>query len=162
VQHVTKRPLDPIDRKILNLLQSHPEMPLAQISERVSLSQTPCWRRVKRLETDGVIRGRAVLLDPTALGLGVSVFASLKLRQHDELTLQKLELAASERPEIVECYCTSGEIDYVLRVVTKSIEAYEQFLKKVLLHFPGIASVGSSFTLKCVKSTTLLPIDSTE
>lgn len=152
--------MDPIDRKILNLLQSHPEMPLAQISERVSLSQTPCWRRVKRLETDGVIRGRAVLLDPAALGLGVSVFVNLKLRQHDELTLEKLERAACDRPEIVECFCTSGEIDYILRVVTKSIEAYEQFLKKVLLHFPGIGSVESSFTLKCVKWTTRLPIDS--
>jgi Lrp/AsnC family transcriptional regulator len=151
--------VDAIDRKILSLLQSHPEMPVAEMSERVGLSQTPCWRRMKRLEKDGVIRERAVLLDPVALGLGVSVFASLKLRQHDESTLEKLERAARDRPEIVECFSMSGESDYILRVVIRSIEAYEQFLKKILLHFPGVASVNSSFALKCVKWTTHLPID---
>jgi Lrp/AsnC family transcriptional regulator len=154
--------LDTIDRKILNLLQSHPEMSVSEISERVGLSQTPCWRRVKRLEADGVIRERAVLLDPAALGLGVNVFASLKLRQHDETTLEALENAARSRPEIVECFSMSGDSDYILRVVIRSIDAYEQFLKKVLLHLPGVASVNSSFALKCVKLTTRLPIDGQE
>jgi Lrp/AsnC family transcriptional regulator len=101
---------------------------------------------------------RAVLLDPVALGLNVNVFAGLKLRQHDESTPEALERAARERPEIVECFSMSGESDYILRVVIRSIDAYEQFLKKVLLHLPGVSSVNSSFALKCVKLTTRLPI----
>ena len=151
--------MDAIDHRILDHMQSHPEMSVAELAERVGLSQTPCWRRIKRLEADGVIRERAVLLDPVALGLGVNVFASLKLRQHDEATLEALERAARERPEIVECFSMSGESDYILRVVIRSIEAYEQFLKKVLLHLPGVASINSSFALKCVKCTTRLPIE---
>ena len=151
--------LDGIDRKILELLQSHPELSVCEVSERVGLSQTPCWRRIKKMEADGVIRERAVLLDSACLGLGVNVFASLKLRQHDEGTLDAFESAAKCRPEIVECFSMSGESDYILRVVIRSIDAYEQFLKKVLLHLPGVASVNSSFALKCIKLTTRLPIE---
>jgi len=134
-------------------------MPVGELAGHIGLSQTPCWRRLKRLEVDGVIRGRAVLLNPVALGLGVTVFASLKLRQHDESTLDALEQAAQDRPEIVECFSMSGESDYIVRVVIRSIHAYEQFLKKVLLHFPGVGAVHSSFALKCVKLTTRLPVD---
>jgi Lrp/AsnC family transcriptional regulator len=154
--------MDKIDRKILSLLQLEPDIPIAELSERVGLSQTPCWRRVKKLENDGVISGRAVLLNPLALGLSANVFASLKLRHHDEATLDAFEAAAKERPEVVECFSMSGESDYILRVVINGIGAYEQFLKKVLLHLPGVASVNSSFALKCVKLTTRLPVDNAD
>jgi Lrp/AsnC family transcriptional regulator len=151
--------MDNTDRKILRALQAHPSVSITELAERVGLSQTPCWRRVKKLEAEGVIRERAVVLNAALLGLGVSVFASLRLKQHDEETLNALEAAAQSHAEIVECYSMSGESDYVLRVVVRSIEDYERFLKKVLLHFPGVASVNSSFALKCVKLTTRLPID---
>lgn len=150
--------LDAIDRKLLNLMQARPDMSVIELSERVGLSHSPCWRRIKRLEADGVIRERAVLLNPVALGLTVNVFAHLKLRQHDESTLEAFESAARDRPEIVECFSMSGDSDYILRIVIGNIEDYEKFLKKVLLHLPGVASVNSSFALKCVKLTTNLPL----
>jgi Lrp/AsnC family transcriptional regulator len=152
--------VDGIDRKILTLLQANPDLPVIELAAQVGLSHSPCWRRLKRLEASGVIRERAVLLNPLALGLTVNVFAQLKLRQHDEATLEALESAALDRPEIVECFSMSGESDYILRIVIGNIDTYEKFLKKVLLHLPGVASVNSSFALKCVKLTTQLPVGS--
>ncbi len=150
--------MDDIDRKILRALQAFPELSVADLAIKVGLSHTPCWRRLKRLESDGVIRERAVILDPAMLDLAVTVFASVKLKHHDEATLNALEKAVQNLPEIVECFSMSGESDYVLRIVVASIEHYEQFLKKVLLHMPGVASINSSFALKSVKMTTKLPI----
>jgi Lrp/AsnC family transcriptional regulator, cysteine-sensing transcriptional activator len=150
--------LDETDRKLLRTLQSHPDLSVHELAERINLSHTPCWRRLKRLETEGVIRGRAVLLDPAALNLPIAVFAEIKLKQHDENTLEKLEQAVERCPEIVECYSMSGDRDYIFRIVVESVERYEQFLKKVLMHLPGVASINSSFALKCIKLTTSLPI----
>jgi Lrp/AsnC family transcriptional regulator len=150
--------LDEIDRKLLRFLQSEPDLSVQELAERINLSHTPCWRRLKRLESENVIRSRAVLLDATALDLPITVFAEIKLKQHDEDTLEKLERAVERCPEIVECFSMSGDRDYIFRVVIQSVERYEQFLKKVLLHFPGVASINSSFALKCVKLTTCLPI----
>ena len=150
--------MDKIDRRILATLQDNPDISTSELAEVVGLSHTPCWRRLKRLESDGIIKGRAVLLDARLLGLGVNVFADIRLKQHDEDTLLALETAVSRQPEIVECFSVSGESDYIMRVVTSSIEAYETFLKKVLLHLPGVAAVNSRFALGCVKMTTALPI----
>lgn len=152
------RLLDDMDRRIVRAVQNHPDMSIADISEIVGLSQTPCWRRIKRLETDGVILRRAVLLDPKKIGLTINVFAHIKLHRHDEATLEALEGEAIKHPEILECFSMSGDSDYVMRVVAADIDSYERFLKKVLLHLPGVASVNSSFTLKTIKSTTDLPI----
>lgn len=150
--------MDHVDRKILRCLQKEPDLSINALAERVGLSQTPCWRRLKRMETDGVIIGRAILLDPKQLGLGVDVFAHLRLKMHDEETLEALERATLDHPEIVECFSMSGESDYVMRVVVGSIDDYERFLKKVLLHLPGVASINSSFALQRIKMTTALPI----
>lgn len=147
-----------MDRKILIELQRAPDLSAAQLASRVGLSHTPCWRRIKRMEESGVIRGRELLLDAQALGLTVSVFAEIRLKQHDEETLEALEAAARERPEILECFSMSGEADYLLRVLVRSVDEYEVFLKKVLLHFPGVAAVNSRFALKSVKLTGQLPI----
>lgn len=153
-----KPTLDDIDRAILRFLQREPDLTVQELAERVNLSHTPCWRRLKRLETEGVIRGRAVLLDPEALDLPITVFAEVKLQQHDEQTLEQLEEAARSCPQILECFSMSGQSDYIFRIAVKSVSDYERFLKRVLLHLPGIASVNSSFALKCVKLTTILPI----
>jgi len=150
--------VDGIDRRILATLQSRPELSNNELADVVGLSSTPCWRRMKKLEADGVIAGRAVLLNPKALDLTVNVFAEIRLKQHDEETLNGLEAAVSRQPEIVECFSVSGDSDYMVRVVMRSIEAYECFLKKVLLHLPGVAAVNSRFALGCVKLTTALPI----
>ena len=150
--------MDKIDRRILSILQQYPELPTSELADRVGLSNTPCWRRLKKLQADGVIIGKAVLLDAKALGLVVNVFAELRLRQQDEETLLALEAAVRQQPEIVECFSVSGDADYLARIVTHSIEAYETFLKKVVLHLPGVATVNSRFALGCVKMTTALPV----
>ncbi|MFZ5707963.1 MAG: Lrp/AsnC family transcriptional regulator [Pseudomonadota bacterium] len=152
------RALDDSDRRILRAMQSHPDMSVADLSGIVGLSQTPCWRRIKRLEAEGVIARRAILFDPKKVGLPINVLAHVRLQRHDEETLEALERETLEHPEILECFSMSGESDYVMRVVAADMDAYERFLKKVLLHLPGIASVNSSFTLKTVKSTPDLPL----
>lgn len=150
--------MDEVDLKILRLLQDIPGISAAELAQKVGLSHTPCWRRVKQLEASGAIMERAVVLDPRIMGLDITVFANVRLKAHDEETLVAMEQAARDRPEIVDCFSMSGESDYILRIVVPNIETYERFLKKVLLHFPGVASVSSHFALKCVKKTTRLPI----
>jgi len=147
-----------MDRRILAALQDHPDASATVIASMVGLSHTPCWRRIRRLEEAGVIRGRELLLEPQAFGLTVSVFAEIRLRQHDEDTLEAFEAAARARPEVLECFSMSGEADYLLRVLVASVGEYEIFLKKVLLHLPGTAAVNSRFALKSVKLTGRLPI----
>ena len=150
--------MDAIDRNILQILQDDSTIAMAELARRVGLSHTPCWRRVKQLEESGAIRERVVILDPAIMGINVHVLANIRLKAHDEETLNAFETAARERPEIVECFIMGGESDYAVRIVVGSIDAYEHLLKKVLLHFPGVASVNSHFALKCVKNTTRLPI----
>jgi Lrp/AsnC family transcriptional regulator len=150
--------LDDTDRRILRAWQAHPDAKVADIAERVGLSHTPCWRRMRKLEAAGIVRGQSLVLDAKLLDLEVNVFARLRLRQHDEETLEALEAATRACPEIVECFSMTGESDYLVRVIVRNVEGYEVFLKKTLLHLPGVASVDSSFALKCVKMTSVLPI----
>ena len=150
--------MDTTDRNILRILQEDSTIAMAELAQRVGLSHTPCWRRVKQLEESGAIRERVVILDPAIMGLNVHVLANIRLKAHDEETLNAFETAARERPEIVECFIMGGESDYAVRIVVGSIEEYEHLLKKVLLHFPGVGSVNSHFALKCVKNTTRLPL----
>jgi len=149
---------DGVDRKILEQLQARPTITMVELADAVGLSQTPCWRRVKQLEEAGIISRRAVLFDPRKLGFAIDVFAHIKIGQHDEDSLESFESQVRDHPEIVECFSMSGESDYVMRIIAKSIEDYERFLKKVILHLPGVSSVNSSFALKRVKLTTDLPI----
>ena len=150
--------MDRIDRQILSALQDDPSLTAADLAERVGLSHTPCWRRLKRMEAEGVIVGRALLLDAAALGLTVDVFAEVQVARHDEETLEALERAVKDMPEIIECFSLSGRQDYLMRIVAADMAAYERFLKRVLLHLPGVAHVTSSVTLRRLKSTTRLPI----
>jgi Lrp/AsnC family transcriptional regulator len=150
--------VDETDRKLLAALQANPQRAISDLASDIGLSHTPCWRRLRKLEETGVIRERAVILDPVMLDLTVSVFAEVRLKQHDEETLEALEQQARERPEILECFSMSGQFDYLMRVVVRSVADYEVFLKKVLLHLPGVGSINSSFALNCIKLTTRLPI----
>ena len=150
--------MDETDWKILRTLQAEPDLSINALSERVGLSHTPCWRRLKRMEEDGVIRGRSLLLNERKLGLGVDVFANIRLSRHDAETLDAFESAVQSLPNIVECFLVGGESDYVLRVITGSIEEYERYLKKTLVHLPGVSSVNSSFAMRRVKLTSRLPI----
>jgi Lrp/AsnC family transcriptional regulator len=150
--------LDEYDRRILRALQQNADYSMNELGDKVGLSHTPCWRRIKRLEQDGFIRRRVVLLAPQKLSLGVTVHAYIIIRSHDEESLNAFESAVQNVKEIVECYSTSGDKDYVLRVVAKNVDDYEQLLKKIIVHLPNVASVNSTFALKQVKYTTELPL----
>jgi Lrp/AsnC family transcriptional regulator len=150
--------LDEFDRKILRTVQASPAITMAELADRVGLSQTPCWRRLKNMEADGLIARRAVILDARKLGLNVDVIANVKIGRHDEATLNAFEHEVCNHPEIVACFSISGDSDFVMRIVAFSIEDYERFLKRVLLHLPGVISVNSNFALKTVKITTDLPV----
>lgn len=150
--------LDAIDKKILELLQRDATVPVAEIAERVGLSGSTCWRRINLLEEAGVIRARTALLDAKALGLEVTVFANVKLSAHGRRSLSEFEEAIAVFPEVTECYTMSGEIDFLLRIVTKDIAAYELFLRATLLQMPSVQEVHSHIALSQVKYTTELPL----
>jgi len=150
--------MDQTDWKILRTLQAEPELSINALAERVGLSHTPCWRRLKKLEDDGVILGRDLVIDQRKVGLGVDVFANVRITRHDEESLEAFAAAVESHPQIVECFLVGGDSDYLLRVVVGSIEQYERFLKKELVHMPGVASVDSRFALRQIKLTGRLPI----
>jgi Lrp/AsnC family transcriptional regulator len=152
--------LDDIDRRILEILQEDASLSSAQVAERVGLSSSPCWRRIQRLEKTGVIRKRVALLDPALLGLGIVVFASVRLTAHGRQALPEFEAAVERYPEVMECYTVSGGQDYLLRVATRDIHAYEVFLREQLLQLPTVGEVHSRIAITQVKYTTAIPIGS--
>lgn len=131
---------------------------MAGLAEKVGLSHTPCWRRVRKMEESGTIAGRAILVNPGHLGFDVTVIAELTLKQHDESTLNAFEQAVQDHPQIVECFSMSGESDYLIQLIVPSITEYERLLKTVLAHLPGVGSINSRFVLNRVKFTTNVPL----
>ena len=138
---VDDKPLDKFDIAILSALQKNADLSMSELGDTVGLSHTPCWRRVKRLQDQGYITNKVTLLAPEALNLGVSVHAYLTIKHHDEASLTAFENAVADIPQIVECYSTSGDKDYLLRVVVSSVGAYETFLKKTLAHHRASVNV---------------------
>ena len=151
--------LDDIDRRILGILQEDASLSSAQVAEKVGLSSSPCWRRIQRLEKAGVIRKRVALLDPAALGLGIVVFASVRLTAHGRPALREFAAAVERYPVVLECYTVSGGQDYLLRVATRDIHAYEVFLREHLLQLPSVGEVHSRIAITQVKYTTAMPIE---
>ncbi len=150
--------LDAIDRKILTCLQRDATLPVAEIAERVGLSTTPCWRRIQRLERDGVIVGRVALLDPDKLNLGVTVFVHIRTAQHNAAWLETFAKAVAAIPEIVELYRMSGDIDYLMRVVVPDIAGYDAIYQR-LIAAVELSDVSSTFAMERIKHTTALPVD---
>ena len=153
--------MDDIDRKILTVLQNDARITNADLADKVGLSAAPCLRRVRALEEDGVIRKHVTLLDPAAVNLGVTVFVQITLDLQVEGRLDIFEKAIVRRPEVLECYLMTGDSDYLLRVVVPVVAAYERFLKQALTRLEGVASIKSSFALKQVKYSTVLPLTET-
>jgi len=151
--------MDDIDRKILKQLQENARITNADLADQVGLSPAPCLRRVRALEESGVIRKHVTLLDARALNLGVTVFVQITLDLQVENRLELFEKAILRRPEVLECYLMTGDSDYLLRVVVPDVEAYERFLKQSLTRLEGVAGIKSSFALKQVKYSTVLPLD---
>jgi Lrp/AsnC family transcriptional regulator len=150
--------LDRLDRRILDLLQREGALPVAEVAARTGLSTTTCWRRIQQLEQSGVIRGRVALLDRAALGLDVTIFAHVKLSTQGRDAIAAFAGAIRERPEVLDCYTTMGEWDFMLRVVTRDIKAYEAFYLDHLSKLPNVQSINSSVTVTVIKETTVLPI----
>lgn len=150
--------LDAIDRNILAELQNDGRVTVNDLSGRVGLSATPCLRRVKRLEADGVITGYSANVDQVMVGLPVNVFVNVTLTRQAEAELEEFEAAVTACPEVMECYLMTGTSDFLLRVVAADLFAYERFLKSTLTRIPGIANIQSSFALKQVVHRTALPI----
>jgi Lrp/AsnC family transcriptional regulator len=150
-------PMDEFDVKILSCLQEDSAMSLADLAERVGLSTTPTWRRVQKLEADGVIRRRVALLDRRRLNVGVTVFVAVRTNQHTAQWLQKFARAIVGFPEVVDCYRMSGDIDYLMRLVLPDIGAYDQFYKRLIARV-DLSDVTSMFAMEEIKSTTALPL----
>ncbi len=150
--------LDKIDRKILTLLQKDATMPVAEIGRKVGLSTTPCWRRIQKMEEDGVIQRRVAVLDPAKVNVGVTVFVSVKTNEHNEAWMRKFAGVIDEFPEVVEFYRMSGDVDYLMRVVVPDIGAYDTFYKRLISKI-NLTDVSSAFAMGQIKYTTALPLD---
>jgi len=150
--------MDQIDRKILAALQEDAGRPVADIAAAVGLSQSPCWRRIQKLEVDGVIQRRVALLDAAKLNVGVTVFVAVRTSRHDLDWIETFARAVTDIPEVVEFYRMSGEIDYLLRVVVPDIAAFDAAYKRLIARVP-LSDVTSSFAMEQIKYTTALPLD---
>jgi Lrp/AsnC family transcriptional regulator len=145
--------MDQIDRKILTALQDDASLSLAELSDRVGLSQTPCWKRVQRLEGSGVITKRVALVSPEKIGLGLTVFVQIETSDHSGPWLDQFGQGVSALPEVMEFYRMAGDVDYMLRVVVKDMAAYDAFYKRLIAAFP-LKNVTSRFAMERIKSTT--------
>jgi len=151
------RRLDAIDRKILAVLQDDASLSVAEIGYRVGLSSTPCWKRIQRMEADGIITKRVALVDQNKIGLGITVFVSVESNDHSETWLKKFADAVSAMPEVMEFYRMAGDVDYMLRVVVADMQAYDAFYKKLIGAVP-LKNVTSRFAMEKIKSITALPV----
>jgi len=159
VEEKRRHALDRVDRRILDLLQREGALPVAEVAARTGLSTTTCWRRIQQMEHHGVIRGRVALLDRSALGLDVTIFAHVKLSTQGRDAIAAFAEAIRDRPEVLDCYTTMGEWDFMLRIVTRDIKAYEAFYLDHLSKLPNVQSINSSVTVTVIKESTVLPIE---
>ena len=151
--------LSKVDIKILKLLQRNAALTTAEIAENVGLSQSPCWRRISRLEQLGVIKNRVVLLDHIKLGMEVVVFVSINLNAHGRQNLEDFEKVIRKFPEVLECYTVTGNMDYMLKIMTKNIQHYETFLRNHLMTIPMIREMHSTIAVTEIKDSTEIPLD---
>ncbi len=150
--------LDAIDARILDILQQDAGLSVAEVADRVGLSASPCWRRIKRLEDSGVIRKRVTILDPALLGLDFEVYAIVKLDLPSTEHLERFEAAVAGWSEVVQCATITGREDYVLRIVTSDMHAFDKFLREKLLALGIVSDCESHIVTRGVKNTTTLPL----
>jgi len=149
--------MDATDRKILAILQDDASLPVAEIASRVNLSQTPCWRRIQRLEEAGVIRRRVALVDPDAIGLGLSVFVEIETGDHSADWLERFAREVEAMPEVMEVYRMAGDVDYLLRIAVANMADYDAFYRRLVALLP-LKNVTSRFAMERVKYTTAYPV----
>ena len=151
--------MDKMDYRILAELQRNGRLSSQALAERVGLSTSPCWRRVRRLEKEGVIRANVAILEPEKIGLHVTAIANVSLEDHHPDSVAEFDRMVAARAEILECYATSGQQDYTLKVICKSITAYDQLLNEHILRCKAVHTVSTSIVLRGTKHTTALPLD---
>ena len=149
--------MDAIDRRILLALQDNADIAIAQLADRVGLSQTPCWKRVQKLEEAGVIQRRVALLCPEKVGLGLTVFVQIEVDDHSATWLENFSTTVSAKPEVMELYRMAGDVDYMMRVVVSDMAAYDQFYRRLIAAIP-LKNVTSRFAMERIKSTTAYPL----
>ena len=150
--------LDATDLAILRLIQADASLSLGDIAKEVGLTQTPCWKRIRRMEETGIITGRVTLVNAEKLGLGISVFVAIETGDHSADWIESFAKTVADMPEIVECWRLGGDVDYLLRVVVSDMTAYDGFYRKLMARVSSLRKVTSRFAMECVKSTTALPI----
>jgi Lrp/AsnC family transcriptional regulator len=149
--------VDVTDLKILSILQQDSSLPVAEIAARVNLSQTPCWRRIQKLEEAGVIQGRVAILDPDRIGLGLTVFVEIETGDHSREWLDAFADAINTMPEVMEVYRMAGDVDYLLRLAVANMTAYDDFYRRLIALVP-MKNVTSRFAMERVKYTTAYPL----
>ncbi len=150
--------IDKTDESILKILQNDSRTTNQQLSEKIGMSASPCWRRVKRLEEEKVIRGYGVLLDRRKLGLGVMVFIRVSIDRHSEAEALKFEEEVMQLDDVVACYSIGGDADFLLQVVSYDLDTYAEFSMSIIRRLPGIKEMQSMFTLKEIKSFQGFPV----
>jgi Lrp/AsnC family transcriptional regulator len=155
---IMQEELDLSDLRILAVMQEDSSLSAAEMAQRVGLSQSPCWRRIQRLKDEGYIKHEVAILDRKKLGLNAHIFARVKLSAHGHAQLSEFSKAVQSFPEVLECYVLIGEMDFLLRIVTKDVEAYERFFFERLSQLPGVQEINSTVALSEIKSSTALPL----
>ena len=150
--------LDAIDARILDLIQHDASLSVAEIAERVGLSSSPCWRRIKRLEDDGTILRRVTILDREKLGLTFEVYCTVKLSLPTKENLETFETAVKLWAEVVQCATVTGAADYEMRIVTRDMHAFDSFLRDKLLSLGLVSNIESRIVVRAVKSATTIPL----
>ncbi len=153
--------LDRIDRKILHELMRDSALPVAQLAERVGLSQTPCWKRVQKLEAAGVITGRVAIVDPSKIGVGLTVFVEIEAAEHTPEWREAFRSAVADLPEVVEVHRMAGDVDYLLKVAVSDMDAYDRFYLNLTRQL-RCRNVTSKFSMERLKVTTAWPINTTD
>lgn len=150
--------MDKLDRDILALLQRDASLPIQRIAEQVGLSVNPCWRRIRRMEAAGIIRGRVALVDPEKVGLGLTIFVRIKTREHSAAWAERLAEVVASMDEISECHRIGGDVDYLLKVTVADIAGYDRVYKNLIASVPSLTDVSALFSMERLKSSTRLSI----
>jgi Lrp/AsnC family transcriptional regulator len=156
--YILSEPLDAVGARILELIQNDAALSIAEIADRVGLSASPCWRRIKKLEEDGIIQRRVTILDREKLGLTFEVYCTVKLSLPTKQNLDTFEQAVLRWPEVVQCATVTGAADYELRVVTRDMHAFDDFLRDKVLSLGVVSNIESKIVVRSVKNTTAVPL----